>query len=112
MMSDAHSATGAGPHLKKIGPLVATLGCATAHVLLTGAEPLQASTRAAAVAVDWIACGLGPPRLGSALAGARPAALTCADAVSLAGASAGAGAGAAALFGGKHSTLVSAMGSG
>lgn len=92
---------------------MATLGCGAAHVLLAGAGALQASarTRAAAVAVDWMACGLGPPELASAFSSARPADLTCADAASLAGASAGAGAGAAAALGGKHSTLVSEMGS-
>ena len=101
------------PHLKKIGPSVATLSGGTAHVLLApaGAPQVSARTRAAAVAVDWMTCGLGLPELASAFSSACPADLTRAEAASFAGASAGAGAGAAAASGGKHSTLVSVMGS-
>ena len=90
---------------------MATLGAGIGHVRLAGAGALQdsARTRAAAAAVDWITCGLGLPELASAFSSACPADLTCADAASLAGASAGAG--AAAALGGKHSTLVSVMGS-
>ncbi len=98
----------AGAHLKNTGPSDAALGAGTAHVLFGGAaagHPKGASRRAAADAVDAMRGGAGLPAAASAA--------LCAAGRAAAGLGAGASAGAgAAPAGGKHSTLVSVMGSG